>query len=164
MDISIRILDKKELPLVREVADAVWPVTFREVLSAGQIAYMMQMMYAPEVMDQEYDDGIRFYAVFEGDKPIGYLTWGHFAPGTAKLHKCYLLPEYQGQGIGSRMLTEARKYARDAGCSRLRLNVNRHNTKAIRTYCRNGFKTIETVDKPIGNGFFMKDYVMEAEL
>ncbi|NLF93287.1 MAG: GNAT family N-acetyltransferase [Oligosphaeraceae bacterium] len=163
-NIVLRILDKNELLLVRQVAAVVWPVTFRAILSEQQMAYMMQMMYAPEVMEREYDQGIKFYGLFDGEKPIGYLTWGHYAPETAKLHKCYLLPEYQGRGLGSLLLTEARKDARAAGFSRLRLNVNRNNTKAIRAYCRNGFKTIESVDNPIGNGFFMNDYVMEAEL
>lgn len=162
MHILLRILDKKELPLVRQIADVVWPVTFREILSEEQIAFMMQMMYSPEVMEREYDEGVKFHGVFDAEMPIGYLIWGHYKPGTAKLHKCYLLPEYQGQGIGSLMLREAISYARDAGYNHLRLNVNRHNTRAIRAYCRNGFKTIETVDNPIGNGFFMNDYVMET--
>ncbi len=163
-NIVLRILDKNELSLVRQVADVVWPVTFRPILSEQQIVYMMQMMYAPEVMERECDQGIKFYGLFAGEKPIGYFTWGHYAPETAKLHKCYLLTEYQGRGLGSLMLKEALKEARAAGYSRLRLNVNRNNTKAIRSYCRNGFKTVETVDNPIGNGFFMNDYIMEAEL
>lgn len=166
MDISIRILEKHELGLVREVADVVWPVTFRPILAPEQITYMMKMMYAPEVMDSEYDSGIRFYCVFDGARAIGYLVWGacDAHPGTAKLHKCYLLPEYQGQGIGSLMLSSAKKYAAEAGYSHLRLNVNRHNDKAIKAYRRNGFVTVETVDNPIGNGFFMNDYVMEVDI
>ena len=33
MNISIRLLKKDELKLVRQVADAVWPITFKEILS-----------------------------------------------------------------------------------------------------------------------------------
>ncbi len=166
MNISIRILDKHELGLVREVADVVWPVTFREILSPEQIAYMMKMMYAPEVMDREYDSGISFYGVFDGERPVGYLVLGPCDghPGTAKLHKCYLLPEFQGKGIGSMMLSKAKGYAAEAGYTHLRLNVNRYNENAIKAYLRNGFAIVETVDNPIANGFFMNDYVMEVEL
>lgn len=164
MNISVRKLWKHELRLVRDVAAVVWPVTFGEILSPEQIAYMMEMMYAPAVMDREYDSGIRFHGVFDGNRPVGYLVWGvcDGHPGTAKLHKCYLLPEYQGRGLGSMMLGEVKIYAAAEGFSRVRLNVNRHNAKAIRAYLRNGFVTVETVDNPIGNGFFMNDYVMEA--
>ena len=166
MNISIRILKKDELKLVRQVADAVWPVTFKEILSPEQIAYMMEMMYAQSVMDKEFDEGLHFYGVFDGADVVGYLIWGHYdgAPQTAKLHKCYLLTAYQGKGLGSMMLQKAKSMAREAGYKHLRLNVNRQNAKAIKAYVRNDFKTIETVDNPIGNGFFMNDYVMEADL
>lgn len=166
MDISIRLLGKDELKLVRQVADAVWPVTFKEILSPEQIAYMMEMMYAAKVMDKEFDEGIKFYGVFDGKNIVGYLIWGHYdgAPKTAKLHKCYLLTDYQGKGLGSMMLQKAKSMAHEAGYKHLRLNVNRQNAKAIKAYVRNDFKTIETVDNPIGNGFFMNDYVMEADL
>jgi len=166
MDIHLRILDKAELALVRRVADIVWPITFQEILSPEQMAYMMEMMYAAEVMEREYDEGVSFCGVFDGEKPIGYLAWGRSdsAPDTAKLHKCYLLPEYQGKGIGSMMLNKAKVYAKEAGFAKLRLNVNRNNAKAIKAYVRNGFQTVETVDRAIGHGFFMNDYVMEAEI
>lgn len=166
MDTRFRKLGREELGLVRSVADAVWPVTFREILSPEQIAYMMKMMYAPEVMDCEFESGVEFYGVFDGEFPVGYLTWSGCMerPGTAKLHKCYLLPAYQNRGIGSLMLGKAKELARERGFSRLRLNVNRRNGKAIRAYLRNGFAAIGSEDNDIGGGFFMNDYVMEAEL
>ena len=166
MEIKFRKLGKDELTLVREVADIVWPVTFGKILSQEQIAYMMEMMYAKEVMEREFDGGIQFYGVFDGARAVGYLIWGQCDahPDTAKLHKCYLLPEYQGKGIGSQMLRTAKDFARNAGYSRIRLNVNRQNAKAIKAYLRNGFVTVETVDNDIGHGFFMNDYVMEASV
>ncbi len=166
MNITTRLLCREELHLVRQVADEVWPLTFREILSEEQIVYMMEMMYASEVMEREYAEGIRFNGVFDGERAVGYYIWGACKEeaGVAKLHKCYLLTEYQGKGIGSRMLTEAKEQAAKAGFSILRLNVNRHNEKAMRAYFRNGFKAVEMVDKPIGNGFFMNDFVMEAML
>ena len=166
MDIRIRLLSKAELPLVRQVADVVWPVTFRPILSEEQVAFMMEMMYAPAVMEREYDEGVQFRGVFDGDRPVGYLITGPCADKAAamKLHKCYLLPEYQGKGLGSRMLQTAISLAREAGYKSLRLNVNRQNEKAIRAYLRNGFKVVESVDNPIGKGFYMNDYVMETTL
>ena len=85
-------------------------------------------------------------------------------PGTAKLHKVYLLERYHGRGIGSAMLAQAEERARELGFRRLRLNVNKHNERAIRAYLRNGFVTVEAVKNPIGQGFFMDDFVMEKAL
>ena len=166
MNITTRLLKSDELHLVRQVADEVWPLTFREILSPEQIVYMMEMMYAPEVMEREYSEGIRFHGVFDGEKAVGYFIWGACKEvhGAAKLHKCYLLTEYQGKGIGTRMLKEVKQLAAQAGFSILRLNVNRHNEKAMKAYFRNGFTCVEMVDNPIGNGFYMNDFVMEVHL
>ena len=62
------------------------------------------------------------------------------------------------------MLREAKAQATEAGYSAIRLNVNRHNEKAMRAYFRNGFNCVKMVDNPIGNGFYMNDFVMEAPL
>ncbi len=166
MEITTRRLSKDELALVRQVADVVWPETFLEILSPEQVAYMMEMMYAPAVMAKEFDEGVAFHGVFDAARPIGYFTMGPYAgkAETMKLHKCYLLSEYHGKGIGSRMLQEAMALAATAGYKHLRLNVNRNNHKAIKAYVRNGFQTVETVDNPIGNGFYMNDYVMEVDV
>ena len=40
------LLSHAELQAVRDIADSVWPPTFREILSPEQIVYMMKMMYA----------------------------------------------------------------------------------------------------------------------
>ena len=53
---------------------------------------------------------------------------------------------------------------RAAGFKKLRLNVNKHNERAISVYRRNGFETVESVKNDIGGGFFMDDYVMEKLL
>ena len=64
MDISKRLLKKDELHIIREVADIVWPATFSSILSPEQISYMMEMMYSPAVMEEEFDRGVIFHAVF----------------------------------------------------------------------------------------------------
>ena len=48
------------------------------------------------------------YDRLENKNIVGYLIWGHYdgAPKTAKLHKCYLLTDYQGKGLGSMMLID----------------------------------------------------------
>ena len=53
---------------------------------------------------------------------------------------------------------------RAEGFEKLRLNVNKHNERAISVYLRNGFESVESVKNDIGGGFFMDDYVMEKRL
>ena len=62
------------------------------------------------------------------------------------------------------MLDQVAMRAKEAGFSKLRLNVNKYNDKAIRAYRRNNFTTVEAVKIDIGGGFYMDDFVMEKEL
>ena len=62
------------------------------------------------------------------------------------------------------MLKQAEQKIKAAGFRKVRLNVNKNNSKAIRAYERNNFVNIESVKIDIGNGFFMDDFVMEKTL
>lgn len=159
------LLSPASLQIIRDIAADIWPKTFADILSAEQIYYMMQMMYAPEVMEKELDSGYHFEIIKVDDRPAGYFSWSPYdIPGTAKLHKLYLLQEFHGQGIGSKMLSQVEMRAGNAGFSRLRLNVNKYNAKAMRSYRRNGYQVTDDVKIDIGNGFFMDDFVMEKSI
>ena len=155
----------ESLQVIRNIAADVWPRTFAEILSPEQISYMMDMMYAPEVMERELKDGGHFETVKINNVPSGYFSWSKYDQSdTAKLHKVYLKHEFHGQGIGSAMLKQAEQKIKAAGFRKVRLNVNKNNSKAIRAYERNNFVNIESVKIDIGNGFFMDDFVMEKTL
>ena len=126
---------------------------------------MMKMMYSPEVMKKELADGVRFDALYIDDAQAGYVSYSKYdLPGVAKLHKVYLLSRYHGQGYVTLMLKHVCRRCRELGFRRVRLNVNKHNSRAIAAYERNGFRCVEAVKIDIGSGFFMDDYVMEKTL
>ena len=153
------------LAAVRGIAASIWPETFRTILSPEQIVYMMKMMYAPEVMEKELADGYHFEVLTVGGVDAGYVSYSAYdLLGTAKLHKVYLLSCFHGQGYGTMMLRHVEERCRELGFRRLRLNVNKHNAKAMRAYERNKFATVEAVKVDIGGGFFMDDFVMEKPL
>ena len=165
MKTSFVTLDTPEsLQIVRDIADEVWPKTFAPILPPEQIPYMMNMMYAPEVMERELREGYRFAALVVDGVPSGYVSWSHYHGDTAKLHKVYLLTSCHGKGFGRMMLDYVSDVCRAAGFGRLRLNVNKHNERAIAVYRKNGFETVESVKNDIGGGFYMDDYVMEKRL
>ena len=163
-NIILRSVSKEEYGKVRELAETIWPVCYRNILSEEQINYMMDMMYSENVISEETADGVN-YCFIECDRIIcGYLAWGvlHSEPSSAKLHKLYLLSEKHGRGIGSRAIELVKQQVKAIGCSRLLLNVNRQNTNAIKCYSKNGFTVVRHENNDIGNGFFMTDYVMET--
>ena len=165
-DVVLRDVSPAEYAKVRQLAETIWPVCYKDILSAEQIGYMMDMMYAQEVIAGEAAEGVHYSFVEVAGEIAGYLAWGPWqsAVKTAKLHKLYLLPEKQGCGIGSSAIELVKKAVKTAGCSQLRLNVNRQNVNAIKCYTNNGFTMVQLENNDIGNGFFMTDYVMETKV
>ena len=164
--ISIRPATDSELPLIRELAQRIWPDTYGKILSPAQIDYMIEMMYALPVLQRERGEGVSFDLICDGERPVGFLSCGPYRqePPTMKLHKLYLDFSLHGRGIGSMALQYAIRTAREAGYRFLRLNVNKENATALRAYRRNGFRQVEAVKADIGGGFYMDDFVMEIEL
>ena len=153
------------LARVRAIADDVWPKTFREILSPEQIVYMMKMMYAPEVMEKELANGFSFDLLTIDGVDAGYMVYAPYdEPETMKLHKLYLLEEFQGKGFGQKMLHHVAEEARKRGFKFLILAVNKQNTKAQKAYERFGFKQYKAVQIDIGNGFIMDDYWLRYSL
>ncbi|MET0391505.1 MAG: GNAT family N-acetyltransferase [Chitinophagaceae bacterium] len=152
-----------DIPLIRELTFRIWPHTYGSILSGEQISYMLEKMYSERSLTGQMEQQHEFVILYDGVQPIGFASVGLQEPGVFRLHKLYVLPEYQGKGAGRFALQELAKAARRRGGRSLLLNVNRHN-KALNFYEKNGFAVIREEDIDIGNGYFMNDYVMEMKL
>jgi ribosomal protein S18 acetylase RimI-like enzyme len=72
-----------------------------------------------------------------------------------QLEKLYLLPQFQGQGFGSRVLCSVVDQATDAG-KPVRLRVLRVNAAAQRFYLRHGFSVTDTTSERVFMQFIGK--------
>jgi ribosomal protein S18 acetylase RimI-like enzyme len=53
-------------------------------------------------------------------------------------------PAFQGKGIGSILLQEFEKLAKEDGVTRINLSVKKENSKAIKSYERNGWQILSS--------------------
>ncbi|MDD2235749.1 MAG: GNAT family N-acetyltransferase [Kiritimatiellae bacterium] len=153
----------KETALIGDLAQRIWPGTFSAILPPGQVQFMLEWMYNSNRLTEEMTHlQVHYDLLFDGDNPIGYVSYG---PGTnpddLKLHKLYVLPEYQRHGVGHRAFVRVMDFAQSAGNRFIILQVNRHNEKAIAAYRKYGFRIREEAVTDIGNGFVMDDYILE---
>jgi len=155
-----------DLSAISELAGVIWRICYPGIITHAQIDYMLARMYALDLMrDEIRAQGIRYNLLLVDGKPAGFVSYGPTdEPGVVKLHKLYLLPEWHGHGLGSRLLQHCEQEARTAGARRLILSVNKRNAKAITAYKRNGFIVADCVITNFGNGFVMDDYVMAKDL
>lgn len=154
-----------DIPHIQSIAFPTWQDTFIEILSAQQIAYMLNMMYSTESLTEQMNKGIQFVLAKYGNEFLGFAGFetNYTTSAKTKLHKLYILPSAQGRGVGKLLMNAVAKSAAEMQNKFITLNVNRQN-KAVAFYERNGFKITAEEDIDIGNGYWMNDYIMQKQL
>ena len=164
---EIRKATLEDIPLINELAWIVFPHTYKELLSPGQIEFMMDWMYSPaNLKKQMTEDGHTYFIAYEENEPAGYLSIQPEGEHTYHLQKIYVLPSFQGKKLGKQLFNQAIKAIKELHPEpcQMRLNVNRYNTKAVDFYFRMGMKKVFEGDFDIGHGYLMTDYIMALDI
>jgi putative acetyltransferase len=82
---------------------------------------------------------VRFVVARLSGKAIGCVALVLAEDGTAELRTMIVLPEFRGQGAGSRLLRKAEDIAASEAVETIRLETGPHNLEAISLYRRNGY-------------------------
>jgi ribosomal protein S18 acetylase RimI-like enzyme len=160
---TVRTAELGDIPAIRAIAHAGWPVAYATILSKEQLAYMLDRMYDESVLvEQLRHKGHRFLLAEEGGIAIGFATVEHRYKGSgrSRLHKLYVLPGVKGSGVGHALLEAVLDESRTKSAEAIELNVNKYNP-AKQWYERQGFRTVREEVIPIGQGYVMDDFVME---
>ena len=151
----------KDIPAIAALAEAIWWPTYRPIISEGQIRYMLDTIYSAPTLSRAMNDGSQRFLLLSVDSvPTGFASFGprEKEADVYKLHKLYVLPQTQGQGLGKLLIEATKERLRSIPVNKLDLNVNRANP-ALGFYKKLGFKIIYEEDIPIGQ-YWMNDYVM----
>jgi ribosomal protein S18 acetylase RimI-like enzyme len=166
MKITTRKASVADIEIIRSIAEIAFRDTYRDILSAGQMDYMMEWMYSTTSLKQQMEvDGHIYYICMVDDKPCGYVSIQQEGADLFHLQKIYVLPEYQGNSLGRVLFNTAVNHIKErhpAPCD-MELNVNRNN-KALGFYEHLGMKRLRKGDFDIGNGYYMNDYIMGLKL
>lgn len=158
----IRKATAQDIPLIKSMAEIVFKTTYKDILSPEQMEYMMEMMYSSDSLCRQMTEEGHIFLLLDD---IAYVSYRFDRKEELceiyHLEKLYVLPAFQGRGIGRKMfdtvVSEIFSVARAP--FKIELNVNRHNP-AVAFYERIGMHKDRQGDFPIGNGFYMNDYIM----
>lgn len=160
---TIRPATVADIHFIRKIAADTWPVAYGSILSREQLDYMLEKMYSIQSLEAQMKEGHHFYIAMLNDEPGGFAAFSRIEGDIFKLQKLYVLPTIQKTGLGLELLKTVEAAARNMGCTRLQLNVNRNNN-AKSFYEKNSFTVIREEDIDIGRGYFMNDFIMEKLL
>ncbi len=159
-------VEPEDAERICELAADIWWQHYPGIISAAQIKYMLAQRYEPRIIEEELRCGeVWWDKLLLGNEIIGFSS-GFLTerPDEMKLDKLYVRQDCQRRGYGAMLVESACVFARDLGCTRLVLAVNKKNWNAIAAYGKYGFVTDDAVVKDIGGGFVMDDYIMVKEL
>jgi GNAT superfamily N-acetyltransferase len=161
----ILIAAKEELPIIQHIATVAYHHTYVPILGQDQVDFMLNKIYSLKSLSEQLENGHMFIIAREDEMDVGFASYSRKETvlGTYQLQKLYLLPELQGTGLGRFLIGEVISQVKEQGARCLQLNVNRFN-KSRGFYEKMGFTIKEKVDIPIGERYYMNDYVMELDI
>lgn len=73
---TIKKATTNDIQLINEMAQIVFPATYREILSKEQLDYMMDWMYSPKnLRKQMEEEGHIYYIAYKDGEAAGYVSY-----------------------------------------------------------------------------------------
>ncbi|HEX7018299.1 MAG TPA: GNAT family N-acetyltransferase [Patescibacteria group bacterium] len=146
---------------IQVVLSTTWQATYSN-LSSETIQQVKEKWHDTEFLTKQIENP-KFYfpiALFE-DKVVGIATSAENETGIVEVFRLYILPEYQGHGIGTELLEKVSEHYPHAEL--LRIYVEENNQSAIAFYEHKGFKKLRK-EEETSFGEVMVDWVMEKQI
>lgn len=159
----------EQIRAVADLAVPIWQKQFTPIIGPEQVAFMLEDWQSPMAIKKQIQAGAKYFLVqqTENNRPIGYLAWirePKLIPPSAKVSKFYLMHAEHGRGYAQQMMQFIEENLKDAGVTRLWLQVNRQNHRAICFYKKVGFSVIRNHREEVGPGFFIDDHIMQKNM
>ncbi|QHE52760.1 GNAT family N-acetyltransferase [Pontibacillus sp. HMF3514] len=144
MEYTIREMENKDINEVQEVAKTSWNFTYEGLIPLDIQERFLNSAYNDEMMLKRLDVSSLYIAEKDG-KIVGFAN---FSPvkeeGIVELGAIYLLPEYQGEGIGTALLQEGIKKLN--GAKSVYISVEKENKIGTNFYRAKGFQVVSEFD------------------
>ncbi len=159
---KIELGDEDGIAELSALASEIVKEHYDPILGPVQNDYMIEKFQSVHAIKEQLEHGYLYYLPCLDGKAIGFLG---FYPRENDLYlsKFYLHCSQRGKGLSRQLLAflidQAKQFGRDA----IVLNVNKYND-AIQAYEALGFVRIADEKNPIGEGYYMDDYVYRYQI
>ena len=162
--IELRSLGEPDFDTLIILARRIWVPHYTPLVGLGTVEHILSLRLTHENLRRYIganDRGMEL--LWDGESAVGYCSYAVHG-NELKLEQLYLLPEYQGRGLGRQMMDHVEARARGYGCAVIFLQVYKGNAQAGSVYAKAGYTLREAVVIDIGGGFVMDDYILEKRL
>jgi len=141
MKISVRRWQKTDLESIRRITWQSWISTYSSFIPESDLKSYLVTHYTEASLLSMFDDPFTQGFIAEVDDHIaGYARlFSNSDENRLYVSSLYLLPEFEGKGIGMRLLESAEGYASEKGLDELWIGVMVKNRQALVFYRKVGF-------------------------
>jgi len=150
----------EKFKILADLADTIWREHYTPIIGSGQVEYMLNKYQSENAIRQQIKNGAKYYLILKQGKPVGYFSF-NIQESVLFLSKFYILKSERGKGIGRAALLFIETQTRAQDLNKIKLTVNKNNSKSIKAYEKMGFENVDSIVQDIGNGYVMDDFVME---
>ena len=139
--ITIHRAEIEDIPAIKAVLAVTWRDTYSSFVSESSIAEVTAEWHSPKVLEAEIKRPSSFFGVAKSNSNeiVGMIT-AHLRNEVLFIARLYVLPEFQRQGIGERLMEESRRAFPEI--KRIQLDVEEQNPKGRAFYRKLGFKEV----------------------
>ena len=150
---------QNDVMTIHKLAQKIWREHYTDIIGADTVEYMLDLMYAPEVIKQDLLSNIEYFLIKFNSEEIGYFG---IKEENEKLFlsRIYIKDEFRGRKIGRQAVNFICSIANERNLSEVYLTVAKNNLTSIEFYKSCGFRITDDICKEIGQGFKMDDHVM----
>ena len=144
IEIVIRDWTKNDFPIVKYILLTTWKETYSFIRSKDILNHF-EKFYNDDILNEMIDNPFTKGILAVADTvPVGWMKLYHNnLEKKFFVSSLYVLPGYQGYGIGHKLLEEAYKIARGKKFNKVWLGVMKQNVKSLEWYTKLGFVFIE---------------------
>lgn len=136
---AVRAAVPADLAGVRAVGLRTWPPTYEQILGADHVAAGLDRWWSPAAIERGIALG-RYLVADAGGEIVGMASFGE-RDGDPVLWRLYVVPDWQGRGMGSALLRAVLGRLPPAA-HRLQVEYADGNEPAAAFYRANGFREI----------------------
>jgi diamine N-acetyltransferase len=149
----IRPWTQADLPAIQRLLLETWLEAYGGFIPRADVAGYLYTQYSQPKLEALFADPDVTGLVAEAEGAVaGYAKLYHArAEKRFYLHQLYVLPAWQGLGLGHRLMACAEERARELGADRIWLGVMVKNERAVAWYRKLGYTVTETAPFAMGS-------------
>lgn len=139
----VRTASAQDIPAIGAVLATTWRATYTPFYGAAKVEEIIASWHSPQAITANIARLNGEYLVADDGKQIAGIAFASLKERKVTLHQLYILPQFQGQGVGKLLYQEIENSFADA--DKIALEVEPQNYAAISFYEAQGFISGETI-------------------